>query len=58
LSLHAFKARKVDKMMTEVQKKIELATTPEDQFFLQKSYVELKKKSVHINREMGRIVPR
>ena len=58
LSLHAFKARKLDKMMTEVQKKIEVATSPEDQFFLQKSFVELKKKSIHINREMGRIVPR
>ncbi|MCX6277404.1 MAG: DNA primase [Bacteroidetes bacterium] len=59
LSLHAFKARKLDKMMTEIRKKLETATTAEEQFALQQSYVKLKNQSVHINRDgLGRIIQR
>ncbi|MEI7500789.1 MAG: DNA primase [Bacteroidota bacterium] len=57
LSLHAFKARKIDKMMTETRKKLSSASTPEEQNKLMKTFHELKKQSIQINTEgLGRII--
>jgi len=57
LALHAFKARKLDRMMTETRKKIALATSPEEEKVLLKTFHELKKHSVRINKEgLGRII--
>jgi len=57
LSLHAFKSRKLDKMMTETRKKLSAATTPEEQGALMKTFQELKKQSIRINKEgLGRII--
>ena len=57
LSLHAFKARKLDKMMTETRKKLSAAVTPEEQGQLMKTFHELKKQSIQINKEgLGRII--
>jgi hypothetical protein len=57
LSLHAFKARKLDKMMTETRKKLSAAITPEEEGALMKTFHELKKQSIRINKEgLGRIV--
>ncbi|MCX6304267.1 MAG: DNA primase [Bacteroidetes bacterium] len=59
LALHAFKARKLDKMITVVRKKLNDATTPEEQGTLMKAFQELKKQSIQINREgLGRIITR
>lgn len=59
LSLHAFKARKLDRMMTELRKKLAEATAPEEQEALMKAYQERKKQSIRINRDgLGRIVTR
>jgi DNA primase len=57
LSLHAFKSRKLDKMMTVTRKKLSLAITPEEQGILMKTFQELKKQSIRINKEgLGRII--
>jgi len=57
LSLHAFKARKLDKMMTATRKKLSVATTAEEQGVLMKTFQELKKQSIRINKEgLGRII--
>jgi hypothetical protein len=59
LALHAFKSKKLDKMMTEAQKKLSVATSPEEQGELMKVLHELKKQSVRINKNgMGRIITR
>ena len=59
LALLAFKARKLDKMMSEVQKKMAVASSHEEQNALQKSHHELKKQSIRINKEgLGRIITR
>jgi hypothetical protein len=59
LAIHAFKARKLDKMMTEARKKLSEATTPEEQSALMKTFHELKKQSIRINTEgLGRIITR
>ena len=58
-ALRAYKARKLDKMMSEIQKKLAVASTPELQRDLQKAYLELKKQSVRINKDgLGRIITR
>jgi DNA primase len=57
LSLHAFKSRKLDKMMTETRKKLSTSTSEEDQGVLMKTFQELKKQSIRINKEgLGRII--
>ena len=59
LALHAFKSKKLDKMMTEAQKKLAVATSAEEQEVLMKSLHELKKQSILINKNgMGRIITR
>jgi DNA primase len=59
LALHAFKARKLDKMMTETRKKLNDAASPEEQSALMKTFHELKKQSIQINTEgLGRIITR
>ena len=59
LALHAFKARKLDKMMTETRKKLVHATSQEEQDALMKTFHELKKLSIQINTEgLGRIITR
>jgi len=59
LSLHAFKARKLDKLMTETRKKLTEATSQEEQNVLMKTFHELKKQSILINKEgLGRIITR
>jgi hypothetical protein len=59
LALHAFKARKLDKLMTETRKKLNEATSPEEQGALMKTFQELKKQSIRINKEgLGRIITR
>ncbi len=59
LALHAFKARKLDKMMTETRKKLSDAATPEEQSVLMKTFQELKKQSIQINKDgLGRIITR
>jgi hypothetical protein len=59
LALHAFKARRLDKMMTETRKKLSDAATPEEQSVLMKTFQELKKQSIQINKEgLGRIITR
>ena len=56
-ALHAFKARKLDKMISDVRKKLSAATTREDQDLLMKTFSELKKQSIRINKEgLGRII--
>ena len=58
-ALRAYKARKLDKMMSEIQKRLAVASTPELQRDLQKAYLELKKQSVRINKDgLGRIITR
>ena len=59
LALHAFKARKLDRMMTETRKKLMDVTSPEEQGALMKSFHELKKQSILINKDgLGRIITR
>ncbi|MCX6266327.1 MAG: DNA primase [Bacteroidetes bacterium] len=59
LAIHAFKARKLDKMMTETRKKLTHATSPEEQGVLMKTFHELKKLSIQINKNgLGRIITR
>jgi DNA primase len=59
LSLLAFKARKLDKMMAETRKKINTASSPEEQNALLKTFHEQKKQSIKINKEgLGRIITR
>ena len=59
LSLHAFKSRKLDKMMTDVGKQMAKATSDEELSVLQRTFHDLKSKSVRINKEgLGRIVTR
>jgi hypothetical protein len=59
LALHAFKARKLDKMMTETRKKLSEAISPEEQDVLMKTFHALKKQSIQINTEgLGRIITR
>jgi hypothetical protein len=60
-ALMAFKARKLDKMMSEIQKKLAVASLPEEQTSLQKAYLDLKKQSIRINSDsdgLGRIITR
>jgi DNA primase len=59
LAIHAFKARKLDKMLTETRKKLTDAATPEEQGALMKTFHELKKQSIRINKDgLGRIITR
>ena len=59
LTLHAFKARKLDKMMTETRKKIADATSQEEQLALMKIFHELKTQSILVNKDgLGRIITR
>jgi DNA primase len=59
LSLLAFKARKLDKMMTGIRKKLADASSPEEEGALMKTYQELKKQSIKINNDgLGRIITR
>jgi DNA primase len=59
LALHAFKARKLDKMMTEVRRKLSDAASPEEQGVLMKKFQALKKTSIQINKDgLGRIITR
>ncbi|MFZ4523335.1 MAG: DNA primase [Bacteroidales bacterium] len=59
LALHAFKARKLDKLMTETRKKLGEATLPEEQDQLMRTFHELKKQSIRINKDgLGRIITR
>ena len=59
LALHAFKARKLDKLMAETRRKLAEATAREDQEALMKTFHELKKQSVLINKDgLGRIITR
>ena len=58
-ALRAYKARKLDKLMSEIQKKLAVTSIPELQRDLQKAYLELKKQSVRINKDgLGRIITR
>ena len=50
-SIHAFRARKLEKMMTEIRRKLANAETAEEQTILMKQLGELKKQSIRINRE-------
>jgi len=59
LALHAFKSKKLDKMISEAQKKLSVATSREEQSELMKILHELKKQSVRINKNgLGRIITR
>jgi hypothetical protein len=59
LSLHAFKARKLEKLMTETRKKLNTATDPGEQAALMKTFQEVKKQSIRINKNgLGRIITR
>jgi hypothetical protein len=59
LALHAFKARKLDKKMTETRKKLAESTLPEEQDELMRTFHQLKKLSIQINTEgLGRIITR
>jgi len=59
LTLHAFKARKLDRMMTGVRKKLAEESSPEEQALLMKEFQELKKQSIRINKDgLGRIITR
>lgn len=58
-ALHAFKARRLEKMMTECRKKLAEATTKEEQTSLMKTLREQKMQSIRINKEgLGRIITR
>ena len=55
----AFKSKKIDKMITEIQLKLSQAYSPEEQNALMASLRELKKQSIRINNlGLGRIVTR
>jgi len=59
LALHAFKAKKLDKMMSETQKQLAAATIQEEQTELMKKLQGLKKQSIRINKDgLGRIITR
>ncbi len=59
LAIHAFKARKLDKMMTGIRKKISQTSSPEEQDALMKVFHDLKKQSIQINKDgLGRIITR
>ena len=59
LTLHAFKARKLDRMMAETRKKMTSAASEEEQGVLMKTFHELKKQSIRINKDgLGRIITR
>ncbi len=58
-ALRAYKARTLDKQMSEILKKMNLSTTLEEQNEMQKEYIELKKQSMRINKDgLGRIITR
>ena len=58
-ALLAFKARKIDKMISETQKKLSEATTHEEQTLLLQALRELKKQSIRANNAgLGRIITR
>ncbi len=55
----AFKSKKIDKMITEIQLKLSQSSSPEEQNALMASLRELKKQSIRINNlGLGRIVTR
>jgi DNA primase len=59
LALHAFKARKLDRKMTETRRKLADATSREEQDELMRTFHQLKKLSIQINTEgLGRIITR
>jgi DNA primase len=57
-ALHAFKSKKIDRMMTVIQKKIQLKPPDNEVDALLKELLELKKKSMQINDFLGRIITR
>jgi DNA primase len=57
-ALHAFKSKKIDRMMTVIQKKIQLKPPDNEVDALLRELLELKKKSMQINDFLGRIITR
>jgi DNA primase len=57
-ALLSFKARKIDRMIQELQKQLHEATSPGEQKNVQSRYKELKAKSMQIHRKLNRIVLR
>ncbi len=59
LALHAFKSRKLDRMLADIRKKLQDSASRDEQDALMKEYNHLKKQSVRINREgLGRVITR
>lgn len=58
-ALLAFKARKIDKLITELQKKLTNPSSPEEQIAILEALKNLKKQSVRVNNAgLGRIITR
>jgi DNA primase len=58
-ALYAFKSKKIEKMLREIQHKMASVTTPEEASTLQKEYIELKKTSNYIHSQLlGRTIIR
>ena len=58
-ALRAYKARTLDKRMSEVFKKLKSSIDPIEQNALQKEYMEMKNESVRINKNgLGRVITR
>lgn len=58
-ALYAFKSKKIEKMLREIQHKMASVTTPEEASALQKEYIELKKTSNYIHAQLlGRTIIR
>jgi hypothetical protein len=58
-ALLAFKARKIDRLITELQKKLNNPTSPEEQTTILEALKNLKKQSVRVNNAgLGRIIIR
>jgi DNA primase len=58
-ALYAFKSKKIEKMLREIQHKMASVSTPEEASALQKEYIELKKTSNYIHSQLlGRTIIR
>jgi len=55
-TLFSLKAKKLDLLITENQKELKKAKTEEDLLILQHKHIELKKKSLLINKQLSRII--
>jgi DNA primase len=54
----AFKAKKIEKMMEEIQKKLKEPASEEDLLLLMEQLLKLKSASIEINDQLGRIIIR